>query len=81
MPIVHQYFRDYEIPSSMRHLWKYLRNAYEAPAFSETLPTDDDLCKFHWTRLPDNILSEFRKKGIKGEALTVFTCSGMNISQ
>lgn len=61
-----KYFRDYKIDPNLKNVWRYLRDAYDTPAFSETLPTDDDLCKFHWTRLPDNLLSEFRKKGKKG---------------
>lgn len=59
-------YRDYEIPSSFSHLWRYLRDAYETPAFSETLPTDDDLCKFHWERFGDREKTEFRSNGIKG---------------
>lgn len=61
-----KYFRDYEIPHSMKNLWRYLKDAYDTPAFAETLPTDDDLLKFHWTRFGDKELSEFRQKGIKG---------------
>lgn len=61
-----KYFKDYEIPRNMKHLWRYLRDAYDSPAFSETLPTDDDLLKFHWERFSDKEMSEFRKKGIKG---------------
>ncbi|WAR08312.1 CLIC5-like protein [Mya arenaria] len=61
-----EYFRGYEISSDMKHLWRYMRDAYDSPAFSETLPADEDLCKFHWTRLPDNLITEFRKNKIKG---------------
>lgn len=61
-----KYFRGYEIPKTYRNLWRYLKDAYNSPAFSETLPTDADLCKFHWTRFPDANLNEFRKMGIKG---------------
>ena len=46
----------------MLNLWRYLRDAYETPAFRETLPTDADLCKFHWERFGDNVRAELRKK-------------------
>lgn len=75
---VFQYFRGYEIPATMRHLWRYLRDAYDTPAFSETLPIDDDLCKFHWVRFPDTTLSEFRKQGIKGNLSQLSCLTGKN---
>ena len=73
-----QYFRGYEVPSTMRNLWRYLRDAYDTPAFSETLPIDDDLCKFHWVRFPDTTLAEFRKQGIKGTTLLITYANYMN---
>lgn len=56
----------------MKNVWRYLRDAYDSPAFAETLPKDDDLLKFHWVRFDDKVLAEHRKKGIKGNFKSKF---------
>lgn len=58
-------FRDYEIPTELSELWKYLEDAYKTMAFSETTPTDEDILKYHWEKYSDAERSLFRKKGIR----------------
>ncbi|KAI3381331.1 hypothetical protein SNEBB_009306 [Seison nebaliae] len=41
--IVGKAYMNYEIPKEFVHLWKYLQNGYEAKAFRESCPYDQDM--------------------------------------
>ena len=44
-----------------------MRDAYNEPAFSETLPGDDDLLKFHFIKFSDQQKMDLKKQGISGK--------------
>lgn len=38
-----KFFLDYEIPSHLTHLWKYVKEMYELDAFKQSCPADQDI--------------------------------------
>ncbi|KAK6168896.1 hypothetical protein SNE40_020056 [Patella caerulea] len=36
-------YKEFEIPKEFSHIWRYLADAYEIPAFKSTLPSDQDI--------------------------------------
>ena len=62
--VLFQYYKNYEIPHEFTHLWRYIRDAYNEPAFHETLPGDDDLLKFHHIKFSDSQKMDLKKQGI-----------------
>lgn len=45
--VVAKTFRDFDIPSNLKGLWRYLRNAYESPVFKQSCPSDQEIIR-HW---------------------------------
>jgi len=37
------FFCDYEIPSNLTHLWKYIKEMYQLDAFTQSNPADQDI--------------------------------------
>ena len=62
-----QFYRDYEIPHEFIHLWRYIRDACNEPAFHETCPGDEDLLKFTYSKFNDSERTDLRKRGISGK--------------
>ncbi len=38
-----QAYKNFEIPTELVYLWRYLRDAYDADAFSESCPADREV--------------------------------------
>lgn len=45
--VIAKAFKDFEIPSNLKGLWRYLKNAYESPFFAPTCPSDQEIMR-HW---------------------------------
>ncbi len=50
--VVIKVFKDLEIPSELRGLWRYLANAYESDVFKQTCPSDQEIV-YHWISKPE----------------------------
>lgn len=45
--VVAKAIRDFEIPANLTALWRYLKNAYQSPIFTQTCPSDQEIIR-HW---------------------------------
>jgi len=44
-------FKDFEIPTELTYLWRYLSNAYETAAFKESCPADREIISHYQEKL------------------------------
>lgn len=45
--VIAKAFKNFEIPATMKGLWRYLRNAYDSQVFTLTCPSDQEIIR-HW---------------------------------
>ncbi|KAF6028404.1 CLIC6 [Bugula neritina] len=45
-------FRDFDIPTEFKHLWRYLEAAYKCKVFRNACPRDQEIVQF-WTEYPN----------------------------
>jgi len=50
--VVAKAFKDFEIPSSLTGIWKYLGAAYESLVFTQSCPSDEEIV-YHWQNKTD----------------------------
>lgn len=45
-------FKDFDIPSTLKGVWRYLATAYQSQAFRESCPSDQEIV-YHWQSKPE----------------------------
>ncbi|VDO93816.1 unnamed protein product [Soboliphyme baturini] len=76
MRIVLKYIKNYEMPSSLRSLWKYLEAGYNIEAFRLSCPCDEEII-LHWVDRPEvpNVSSSEYKRLSRGTTTYSFHLS------
>ena len=50
--VIAKAFKNFDIPATMKGLWRYLRNAYDSQVFTLTCPSDQEIV-YHWQSKPE----------------------------
>lgn len=64
-----QFYKDYEIPTELSHLWRYLSNAYNTDAFKESCPADREIITHYMDKVKNTKTPAFKSQ-LMGEDRT-----------
>jgi len=74
-----RFFLDFDIPSEMTHLWKYIREMYELDAFVQSCPADQDIIHIYKMQRMNTLTRRQTKTREELEAPTYLTSLPSNV--
>lgn len=63
-------YKDFEIPTELRYIWRYLQNAYDTDAFRESCPADREIITIYDSKASCRAKLPVRRSQLMGESRT-----------
>jgi hypothetical protein len=70
-----KYFVDFEIPTNLTHLWRYMYNMYQLDAFTQSCPADQDIINHYKLQMAKGDMKMLKMKKHEELETPTFTTS------
>jgi len=71
-------YKNFEIPTELTYIWRYLKNAYETDAFQESCPADREIITHYNLKATNEPVIPAPKSQLMGEDRTFSIPAGAN---